>query len=360
MYKVQEIILSNKEKRWLVLDDENKIVSPVMKFIKYKDYLKKSPNTLKTYCYHLKIYWDFLEKSDCSYLVMSLDKLSRFIHWLRTGMLTIGAIYAEPIRSEKTINQMVHCVVEFYDFLYRNHLISIDVKKTVLTEVFGKNKFKSFLDHLERGHQPTFSKSILKLKEKKKTVKVINQTEFKEIFNLCSNIRNCLMILIMFETGIRAHELLNLKLEDFELSLRRIIIHKSKTKAGENRYVYFSVKLLDLFQNYVLVYHTEDILTDYVFFNVSGLNKGKPLSYSALQKMIQRLSMDSRISFSAHSLRHSCATNLHENGLEVSIIQKILGHAHVQTTIDMYIHPTDKMIRKSWEHAVRKDGNINE
>lgn len=41
MYKVKEIILSNKEIRWMVLDEENKIVVPVMKYIKYKDYLKK-------------------------------------------------------------------------------------------------------------------------------------------------------------------------------------------------------------------------------------------------------------------------------------------------------------------------------
>lgn len=360
MYKVKEIVLSNKEIRWMVLDEENKIVVPVMKYIKYKDYLKKAPNTLKTYCYHLKIYWDFLEKSECSHLVISLDKLSRFIHWLRTGMLTIGNIYTLPIRSEKTINQMVHCIVDYYDYLYRNHLIGVDVKKFVLTEIYRGSKFKPFLDHIQRGKQKTFTKSLLKLREEKHRLQVIDQDMFKEICNFCSHKRNRLILFIMFETGIRAHELLNLQLNDFELSHRCILIRKSKTKAGENRYVYFSEKLLDFFQNYVLMYHTEEIMTDYVFFSLSGLNKGQKLSYSALQKMIQRLSQNIGIAFSAHSLRHSCATNLHEKGLEVSIIQKILGHAHVQTTIGMYIHPTDKMIRKSWEQAVRKGANTYE
>jgi len=50
-------------------------------------------------------------------------------------------------------------------------------------------------------------------------------------------------------------------------------------------------------------------------------------------------------------LRHTYATELHEAGVDIAVIQRLLGHAHVQTTIQTYIHASDEIIRRSWEQA---------
>lgn len=50
-------------------------------------------------------------------------------------------------------------------------------------------------------------------------------------------------------------------------------------------------------------------------------------------------------------LRHTYATELHAAGVDIAIIQRLLGHAHVQTTIQTYIHASDETIRESWEQA---------
>lgn len=111
---------------------------------------------------------------------------------------------------------------------------------------------------------------------------------------------------------------------------------------------------MNQFQDYIIDYHTDEIDTNHVFFNLRGKNKGQPVKYWTLQALIKRINKKTGVDFTAHMLRHSFATNLHDEGVEVSIIQKLLGHNHVQTTMDMYIHPTDETVRRSWEKVQSK------
>ncbi|MEQ3564109.1 hypothetical protein [Bacillus thuringiensis] len=83
MFKVQSIITSFGEERWMVLHNKGEPVIPIMKFIKHKDSLGKAPNTLKTYCYHLKIFWCFLNEKNKDYREVDISLLTEFIHWLR-------------------------------------------------------------------------------------------------------------------------------------------------------------------------------------------------------------------------------------------------------------------------------------
>lgn len=75
------------------------------------------------------------------------------------------------------------------------------------------------------------------------------------------------------------------------------------------------------------------------------------MQYWALQAVIRILSKKTKIDFTAHTLRHTCATHLYDLGMDAGIIQKLLGHAHVQTTLNMYIHPSEETIRKHWDEA---------
>jgi len=158
----------------------------------------------------------------------------------------------------------------------------------------------------------------------------------------------------MYESGVRASELLSLWIEDFNINENSIMVRKSKTKAGEKRKVYISKETMNQFQDYIIDYHTDEIDTNHVFINLRGKNKGQPVKYWTLQALVKRINKKTGVDFTAHMLRHSFATNLHDSGVEVSIIQKLLGHNHVQTTMDMYIHPTDETIRRSWNKVQSK------
>jgi len=194
-------------------------------------------------------------------------------------------------------------------------------------------------------------KNILKMKEPKRKIKTLTREQAQIIHQACNNIRDELMIRIMYEGGLRATELLILWIEDFNINDNSITVRKSKTKSGEKRKVYISIETMNQFQEYIIDYHTTEVDTNQVFINLRGKNKGDPIKYWTLQALIRRISKKTGIDFTAHMLRHSYATNLHDKRMEVSVIQKLLGHSQVQTTINMYIHPSDETIRRYWEEA---------
>lgn len=362
--KVYEIIIHSGEKRWIVLNENGEPIEPIMKYIKYKDNLGKAPNTLKTYCYHLKLYWEYLIIENKNLNDVDLNLLSSFISWLRCSKKkdNIRDLIKKDDnnlskRSESTINLIINCVIDFYDYLYRNNQIHKDIKGNVIKSMKIKNrKFKGFLDHISSN---VAFKNILKIKEPRRIIKTLTKEQAKKVHLACNNIRDELMIRIMYESGVRASELLSLWIEDFNINENSIIVRKSKTKAGEKRKVYISKETMNQFQDYIIDYHIDEIDTNHVFINLRGKNKGQPVKYWTLQALIKRINKKTGVDFTAHMLRHSFATNLHDSGIEVSIIQKLLGHNHVQTTMDMYIHPTDETIRRSWEKIQSKgEGDI--
>lgn len=205
--KVYEIIIHSGEKRWIVLNENGEPIKSIMKYIKYKDNLGKAPNTLKTYCYHLKLYWEYLIIENKNLNDVDLNLLSSFISWLRCSEKKDNVrdlIKKDDInlskRSESTINLIINCVIDFYDYLYRNNQIHKDIKGNVLKSMKIKNrKFKGFLDHISSN--VTF-KNILKIKEPRRIIKTLTKEQAKKIHLACNNIRDELMIRIMYERRV--------------------------------------------------------------------------------------------------------------------------------------------------------------
>ncbi|MEC0301137.1 tyrosine-type recombinase/integrase [Peribacillus frigoritolerans] len=356
MVIVREVVIPSGEKRWIVLANEIEPVIPIMKYIKYLDSLGKAPNTLKSYCYHLKLYWEFLLSHDKSYKEVDLNLLASFIGWLRMPQQNgkVKYLYGEKAkRRERSINIIVSCVINFYDYLMRLDGFEKDLKTKVMKEIkVHKHSYKSFLNHISDKQLQTMN--VLKVKEPRRKIKTVTEEQITQIQKACKTIRDQLIIRIMYEGGLRASEVINLWIEDFNINDHSILVRKSKTVAGENRKVYVSKETMNVFQDYIIDYHTDEVDTNFVFFNLSGKNKGKPIQYWTIQSLMRRIGKKTGIDFSAHMLRHTCATNLHEHGMDASSIQKFLGHAYVQTTLQMYVHPSDETIRKNWESAMKK------
>lgn len=162
----------------------------------------------------------------------------------------------------------------------------------------------------------------------------------------------------MYKGGLRIGEALALWIEDFDIGSTTIRVPKSKTISGEGRKVYVSSDTINIFQDYLIELHDAD--TNFVFINLTGPNKGNPLSYRAAIDVIKRIRNKTNIDFTPHMLRHTFATELHETGVDASFIQKLLGHSQVKTTLQTYVHPTDEAIRKEWQksQSMKKDGRI--
>jgi site-specific recombinase XerD len=132
--------------------------------------------------------------------------------------------------------------------------------------------------------------------------------------------------------GLRVSEITNLKIEDVDS--KRMIIHIKNAKGRKDRIVPLSQKVLNLLRDYYKHYKPIRYL-----FNGQTDNQYSIRSCQEIyKKYIDR-------SGHIHQLRHSCFTNLLENGTDLRIIQKIAGHSNVKTT-EIYTHVSNQLLSK--------------
>ena len=374
---VQEIKIEGK-KRYMLIDNDGMPVIPAVRYIKHLDHIEKSYNTQKTYCYALKLFFEYLDEINIDYKEVNFDALSKFISWLRnpyqnTNIITISS--SKSKRSERTVNLIITVVVKFYDYLYRNEEIDSDIVEKTLSKVYsnGYSNYKSFLYHINKN--APLRKNILKLKEPRRRAKTLSQEEVNIIYAATSNIRDKLLIKLLFETGLRIGEALSLYLEDFiydhknghyiQLTNRGELPNGAKLKTGERK-LEVSQELMDLFDDYAYEVLDElEIDTNFVFVKITGPNKGKPLDYIAVSSLFKRLKRKTGIDVHAHLFRHTHATIYYNQTKDIKQVQERLGHTQIQTTMNIYVHPSEDEKRDNWEIAqpafkIKKGDTTNE
>jgi len=362
--KVQEVLLKNNRKRYILLDDNGKLVIPVVKFLKYLDNTEKSPNTLRTYCYALKSYFEFLKTKDENFLNVTLKLLAHYTGWLKNpfGDDKITPLHKiESKRSATTINLYLTAVVNFYDYLYSLEEISENVSDKLFKMSFGgRRKYKDFLYHINKSKP--IKKSLLKLKVPKKKPTPLTNNEIKLIINSCSNIRDIFLIRLLFETGLRIGEVLSLFKEDIEVNRKKReykisiknrgdLINNARIKTGERR-IFVSYDLIKLFDKYMGSLALDvNIDTNFLFIKIDGKNKGEPLEYQNISSLFRRLKKKTGINLYPHLFRHTHATRYYNATKNIKSLQERLGHAQLQTTANIYLHPSLEELSKEWKKA---------
>ncbi|EZT64939.1 transposase A transposon Tn554 [Staphylococcus aureus C0676] len=104
-----------------------------------------------------------------------------------------------------------------------------------------------------------------------------------------------------------------------------------------------------LYTDYLVHEYGEDLDHDYIFINLKDSYFGHPLKYQSVLDLIRRLGKRTGITFTAHILRHTHATELIRSGWAAAYVQKRLGHAHVQTTLDTYVHLSDQDMKNEYK-----------
>lgn len=180
--------------------------------------------------------------------------------------------------------------------------------------------------------------AIKRPKREKKTPIVLTKEEIKKLFNALESKKSKLMVSLMYATGMRVSELVNLKISNFNFDEQIGYVRQGKGRKDRSFNIPFSlVKLLKK-----QVKNQKQKSQEYLF---SGPN-GK-LSERNLQKIVKRASQKAGMkkSIHCHTLRHSFATHLLENGVDIRKIQVLLGHASLSTT-ELYTHVSTEELKK--------------
>jgi integrase/recombinase XerD len=170
--------------------------------------------------------------------------------------------------------------------------------------------------------------------------KIFNQDEIASIINSVTNKKHKTMLMLAYSAGLRVSEVIGLKVYNIDSKRMSILIEQGKGK--KDRLVSLSPVLLVMMRDYVLQYKP-----DRKGFLFEGNNKGTPYSTRSLQEVLQAAKKKAGVlrPGSIHSLRHSFATHLIEKGTDVTMIQKLLGHNDIRTTL-LYLHTSNKDLLK--------------
>lgn len=186
---------------------------------------------------------------------------------------------------------------------------------------------------------------------------LISLIESPENFESKKNVRyrNRAMLELLFSTGMRISELINLDLEDLKLDESKKVIQDDRIfitgKGKKQRFVYLTERAKHYLERYLM---TRDDDYKALFIPYRGSRLGPDNAYTVrvsvnyLQYKIKqyRSRLGINIPTSAHSLRHGFATYLSENGANPASIQRLLGHESLQTT-SRYVHTSDRVAQKS-------------
>ena len=156
------------------------------------------------------------------------------------------------------------------------------------------------------------------------------------------DIRNHLIIELLYSTGIRVGELVNIKLDDINYSNRSIKIFG---KGRKTRIVYFGNKCLESLNNYLNVRNkiNENIDNNYLFLNKKGDKLSDSMVRYELENIVKTKGL--KIKFSPHTLRHTFATHMLDNGANLLSVKELLGHSNISST-GIYTHVSNERLRE--------------
>lgn len=288
--------------RRVIIVDIIKEMEQYLEFCKYRKELNR--NTLKAYRIDLEQYLSFVKKD-----MLLKAKIEEYITELHKKY------------KQKTVKRKIASIKAFYRYLEEE-------------------------ERLE-GSNP-FTKIRVKFKETESLPRIISRNDIERLLNYMYTImnqsgqksaiyRDLSVIEMFFATGARVYEISNLKIQNMDLDNGII---KLFGKGNKERYVQIgSQEVLELVKEYYRLNQQDIDKSGFFFVN----RQGKRFSEQSIRRMIRKYSCQAGISIhiTPHMFRHSVATYLLEEGVDIMYIQKILGHSSIKTT-QIYLHIASK------------------
>jgi len=248
--------------------------------------------------------------------------------------------------SEYTIRNYIKANEKLLDFLHKQpEQINEDDVKLYMSENLTHRAATSiilFLSAIKYAYVNILGQDITRRikrpRREKKMPSVLTKDEMKRLIDIIDSKKSKLMVSLMYACGMRVSELVNLKVSDLEFDDK--IGHIRQAKGKKDRIFNIPDFLFSKLKKYVD--SQKEDKQQYLFTGPKG-----KLSSRNLQKIVNNVAKRAGIKkdVHCHTLRHSFATHLLENGIDIRMIQELLGHADLSTT-QIYTHVSAEQIKK--------------
>lgn len=279
---------------------------------------------------NLELFLDYLEfeKNFSINTIVGYKKdINEFISFLDDKKITnpeyndireyLSYMYDKKYKS-KTIARHISSLKSFYKYLFRNEIIDNNPMVLISTPKLEKNL-------------PNY----LNINDIEILLKVSDRTT-------PLGLRNALILEMLYATGIRVSELVNIKIKDIDFNERRILI---LGKGNKERIVLFGHTCEELLNDYINHSRSKliKINSDYLLINKNGTNLSDRAIRLILDDVVKKSCL--KLNVSPHTLRHTFATHLLNNGADLKTVQELLGHENISTT-GIYTHVSNERLRK--------------
>lgn len=242
--------------------------------------------------------------------------------------------------SRKTVKSYLFHVSRFLSFV-RIDAPEDEIKKyfAELSERMGPRTINQRISAVKFFYRNVVGREIrVNFMKRPKTIpEVLTKCEVQKMISAIINTKHRLLIETVYGCGLRVSEAANLK--KFDLRFEEGILFVRQGKGNKDRMVSLPLTLSKRLESYILLRNDEN---PYVFDSA----RGGHLTTMSIQKIVNSAAETAGISKNVHPhiLRHSYATHLLENGIDIRIIQRLLGHSNVRTT-ELYTHVSNALIK---------------
>lgn len=219
-----------------------------------------------------------------------------------------------------TINRRLNAINRFFDFL------------VIEQECLPGNPIKA--SHYLRQGRPLPKK--------------LSAWQVTRLFAQIENAQDRALFLLMLRCGLRVSEVAHLKIDDIDWQQKALLVEQGKGR--KDRWVYLSGDVLESLQE-CLQQRPAGIANDYFFWNQK--RRHRSLSVKAIQKKMERYAKAAQVQASCHSLRHTFASNLLEEGAAVISIKEFLGHASISSS-ERYARLSNQKIKQTYLQTIKK------
>ncbi|MBU0707049.1 tyrosine-type recombinase/integrase [Patescibacteria group bacterium] len=271
-------------------------------FIAYLEMSGKSPLTIKAYKHDLRLFTEFMRQKKVTDDTVTPAFIINFL--------------GKSIGSSSKARQLA-CLKSYYKFMEK--IYEVEKNPARLIDInFNKNRaLPSFLSQDE-------------------VMLLINAPDTSSLEGL----RNKMIFELLYSGGLRVSELINLKLTDIDFNEGQV---KVLGKGNKERYIPMPERTLDLIQAYISRKSDGSNGGNGRLINLTVVR-----IFQLIKEYAQKIGLTKHIS--PHTIRHTFATHLLDNGADLRVVQELLGHANISTT-QIYTHLTTERLKSAYNNA---------
>lgn len=181
-------------------------------------------------------------------------------------------------------------------------------------------------------HEPFSDVEVPRKKRPRQLPKILSKAQMRELVGLFDNVKHRLVVKLLYSSGLRLQELVNLKRVDVDVVEGVVSVRRGK--GAKDR---ITLLAKDMEKDLLVYYSQTHFRTPYVFEGRGG----KKYAKKSVQKLLESAGRKLGVRITPHMLRHSFATHLVESGVDIRYVSKLLGHSDISTT-GVYVHVAKK------------------